>query len=296
MAKKIEGMIPPIVTPFRADGTIDEKLIEKEMRYCLNAGVNGLSVSGSTGEGPTIRDEELRDLIGIAKSCVEDQPIVCGIMRTCTRDAVRAGQAAQDAGADALMITPTAYNVLVPDEEGMFDFYSTISREVDLPIIIYNVIPQNTITPRLFRRLLDETKHVRGVKQSVGGVPALYAMKMAAKDDGQVYAATDDMLATCFSLGAAGAISAALAVFPELTVEMWNCCVNGNYQRTMEIQDLLYEPWQCIAGNQFPIRVKYALHVMGRETGYCRSPIVHLSEEEKRRIEQAFQIFQRNVG
>lgn len=293
MLEHIAGLIPPIVTPFREDGTINETLLEKDMEFCIKSGVQGLSVGGSTGEGPTLRDEELRDLIGLAKKHVsKGQPVVCGIMRTCTRDAVRAGLNAREAGADAIMVTPTAYNVLVPDEEGMFDFYSTLSREVQLPIIIYNVIPQNTIQPRLFRRLLNETQYVRGVKQSVGGVPALYAMRMVAKNDGMVYAATDDMLATCFSLGADGAISAVLAVFPELCVEMWGCVKRGDWTRAYEIQNLLYEPWQCIAGNQFPIRVKYALKFLGRDVGLCRSPIVHLGDEEKRRIEQAFKIFQ----
>lgn len=292
MLDHIIGLIPPVVTPFCPDGTIDETLIAKDMDFCIRAGVQGLSVGGSTGEGPTLRDEELSTLISIAKKHVKKgQPIVCGIMRTCTRDAVRAGLVAKEAGADAIMVTPTAYNVLVPDEDGMFDFYSTISKEVQLPVIIYNVIPQNTVQPRLFRKLLNETEYVRGIKQSVGGVPALYAMKQVMKNDGKLYAATDDMLATCFSLGANGAISAVVSVFPELCAEMWSCAQKGDWARAYEIQDELYDPWQCIAGNQFPIRVKYALKLMGRDCGLCRSPIVHLGEEEKRMIEKAFQMF-----
>lgn len=288
--KEIKGIIPPVITPFKQDGSIDETLAAKEMKYTVSAGVHGISVGGSTGEGPTLRDEELRLLVTIAREQAgQALPVVCGVMRTCTRDAVIAGIAAKEAGADAIMVTPTAYNVLVPDEEGMFDFYRTISEEVQLPIIIYNVIPQNTITPRLFRRLLDETEYVRGIKQSVGSVPALYAMKMACKDDGMIYAATDDMLYTCYDLGADGAISAILAVFPKLCVEMWDTYQRGDAARSKEIQDQLYECWQSIAGNQFPIRLKYALQVLGRNPGLCRSPIVHLEAEEKKRIELAFE-------
>lgn len=289
MGKKYEGIIPPIITPFKADGTIDEKLAAKEMDICIKAGVHGLSIGGSTGEGPTLRDGELKLLITIAKEYVRgEQPVVCGIMRTCTRDAVRAGLAAKEAGADVIMVTPTAYNVLVPNEEGMFDFYSTISKEVGLPIIVYNVIPQNTIYPALFKRLLDETDHVMGVKQSVGGVQALYAMKMMCRDKGRIYAATDDMLYTCYDLGAKGAISAILSVFPEQCVEMWDCFVAGNKERAFEIQNQLYNKWQCLGGNQFPIRLKYALEVMGRRPGLCRSPITYLPDEEKEKIKKAF--------
>jgi len=290
MSKKLFGMIPPILTPFNKDGLINFSLLEKEMDYAISAGVHGLSVGGSTGEGPTLRDEELHELITVAKEHVSpEQPIVCGIMRTCTRDAVKAGITAKKAGADAIMVTPTAYNVLVPDEQGMFEFYSTLSKEVELPIIIYNVIPQNTISPSLFHRLLDETDNVFAIKQSVGGVPALYAMKMECGDKGTLFAATDDMLATCFSLGAKGAISAVVSAFPEYSMQIWNAAQNKDWDTAMAIQDKLYKPWQCIAGNQFPIRMKYALKVMGRDAGFCRSPITHLSANEKREIEKAFE-------
>ncbi len=288
--KEMKGIIPPIITPFKEDGTIDEKLAAREIEYTIGAGVHGISVGGSTGEGPTLRDEELQALISIAREYTDSsQPVVCGVMRTCTRDAVRAGLAAKEAGADAVMVTPTAYNVLVPDEEGMFDFYSTLSREVQLPIIIYNVIPQNTIRPGLFKRLIEETEYVRGIKQSVGSVPALYAMRMACGDKGLVYAATDDMLYTCYDSGADGAISAILAVFPKLCVEMWDSFCAGDRVHAKELQDQMYDCWQSIAGNQFPIRLKYALQVLGRDPGLCRSPIVHLEEDEKRRIEKAFE-------
>lgn len=289
MSKTFEGVIPPIVTPFDEKGNIIEKFAAREMKFCIDRGVNGLSVGGSTGEGPTLRDEDLQTLIGIAKDFIkEDQPIVCGIMRACTRDAVRAGLAAKDAGADMIMVTPTAYNVLVPNEQGMFDFYSTLSKEVALPIVIYNVIPQNTVTPRLFKRLLEETEYVIAIKQSVGGVSALYEMKMTCGDKGIIYAATDDMLYACYEHGARGAISAILAIFPDKCVEMWNLFNQGKKAEALAIQNELYFKWQCLAGNQFPIRIKYALSVMGRDVGFCRSPITYLPDEEKEVIKKAF--------
>ena len=291
MSVKFEGIIPPVVTPFDKDGEIDEAKLRREIKYCLDCGADGISVAGSTGEGPTLRDEELVRMIKIAREYIpqgSDKTVVCGIMRTCTRDAVRAGLAAKEAGADAIMVTPTAYNVLVPNAQGMFDFYSTISREVRLPIIIYNVIPQNTIYPDLFHRLLNETEYVMGIKQSVGGIQALYADVMEVGDQGRVYAATDDMIYSCFDLGAKGAISAILSVFPKESVEMWNCAKNGDLARGLEIQKSLYKKWQCLGGNQFPIRMKYALECLGRDCGYCRSPITYLPEEEKAAIRKAF--------
>lgn len=284
------GIIPPIVTPFDEAGNICEEKLLNEMRLCIEAGADGLSVAGSTGEGPTLNDDELQRLISLARSQAQkERPVVCGIMRTCTRDAVRAGLAAKEAGADAIMVTPTAYNVLVPNEEGNYSFYRTLSEQVQLPIIIYNVIPQNTISPKLFHRLVRETEYVMGIKQSVGGIQALYADIMETGGEGKVYAATDDMLFSCFELGAAGAISAILSVFPKECVEMWRLAQAGEHEKGLAIQNSLYKRWQCLGGTQFPIRMKYALSVMGRDVGCCRSPITHLPDEEKQAIRAAFE-------
>ena len=278
-----------MVTPFNANGTVNLELAAREMKICMDAGADGISVGGSTGEGPTLHDDELQQLVKEAKKLLSaEQPVVCGIMRTCTRDAVSTGLAVKEAGADAIMVTPTAYNVLVPNEEGMYDFFRTLSEEVKLPIIIYNVVPQNTISPQLFKRLVDTTEYVRGIKQSVGGIQALYADIMTVGDKGNVYAATDDMLYSCFELGAAGAISAILSLFPKECCEMWECAKRNDYRRGLEIQHSLYHTWQSLGGNQFPIRLKYALELMGRQPGICRSPITTLPEEEKARIREAF--------
>jgi len=288
MTRKVLGIIPAVVTPFNEDGSINVELLDKELEFLANSGANGLSVGGSTGEGPTLHDDELRLILRNARKFMrDDMPLVCGVLRTCTRDAVQSCLVAKAEGADAVMVTPPAYNVLVPDEDGMFDFYKTISEKVQLPIIIYNVVPQNTIQPSLFSRLLDETEWVYGVKQSVGSISAFYAMIRYCGDKGKIFAATDDMLATCFELGAAGSISAILSVFPKECVEMWNLVQAGKTREALEIQDRLYIPWQSIGGSQFPIRMKYAFQIMGRNLGFCRSPIVHLSEEEKAHIKTA---------
>ena len=135
---------------------------------------------------------------------------------------------------------------------------------------------------------MDTTEYVRGIKQSVGGIQALYADIMTVGDKGNVYAATDDMLYSCFELGAAGAISAILSLFPKECCEMWECAKRNDYRRGLEIQHSLYHTWQSLGGNQFPIRLKYALELMGRQPGICRSPITTLPEEEKARIREAF--------
>ncbi len=281
--KDFIGIITPVITPFDANDTLDEVIFRKEVKYLLGTGIHGISPGGSTGEGAAVSAKELARMVEIIKE--ENHagiPIVAGIIRNSTRDAVEAGLAAKKAGADALMVTPTSYNVLVPGDDGNYEYYSKISRLVGLPIIIYNVVPQNEIKPHLFSRLLD-IDNVIGIKQSVGGIDGFYKMQLACGNKGLVYSATDDMLYSTFDLGACGAIAAILTVFPEYCVEMWDAVQKGNNSRARELQNKIHPVWQQIAGPQFPLRLKQVLRMLGRETGLCRSPIVEapLSEGEK---------------
>lgn len=286
MAKKLYGIIAPLVTPFNQQDQLDLERARQLIAGLLKAGVHGISPGGSTGEGAALTDEELVSLIHLIREQDQQIPIVAGVIRNSTGAAVKTALAAKQAGADALMVTPVSYNVLVPDEQGNYLFYQTISEQVGLPIVIYNVVPQNTISARLFAQLLD-IPNVVGVKQSCGGTMAFYEMRMTAKNKGLVFAATDEMIATLFELGADGAISAILSVWPELCLEMWNKVQSGDSKGALAIQERLYFPWLAIGGSQFPIRIKYTLKLLGKDAGLPRSPICHISESEQQRIESA---------
>ncbi len=183
------------------------------------------------------------------------------------------------AGANALMVTPVFYNVLVPDAAGNESFYRAISDAVDLPIIVYNVVPQNEISSELFSRLL-EIKNVVGIKQSVGGIMACYDMCVVNGEKGMIYCATDEMLHSTFALGADGAISAVLSLFPKLCVKMWELTKAGNHAEALKIQNAIYPIWKIVRGPQFPARIKAALRIMGRECGYSRSPMSQVPQEQ----------------
>jgi 4-hydroxy-tetrahydrodipicolinate synthase len=191
----------------------------------------------------------------------------------------------KQAGADALMITPVSYNWFVPNDEGNYLFYKTISDTVDLPIIIYNVIPQNPIFPGLFKCLL-EIKNVIGIKQSVGGITAFYEMILECGSQSRIYTANDDFLFTAFEYGAVGTISAIPVVFPTECIAMWNAARQGDHATGLAIQKRLFAPWKALGGSQFVLKMKYALKLLGRKPGYARSPLYTINEGEKKIIEE----------
>ena len=281
------GIISPLITPYTADEKLDEYRMHEQIRHLLSCGVHGISPGGSTGEGAAVTDEELERMVEICREEAPDGfPIVAGVIRNSTRAAVAAGLVAKQAGATALMVTPTSYNVLVPDDQGNYDFYKTISDKVQLPIIIYNVVPQNEIKPDLFRRLC-EIEYVTGIKQSVGGIQGFYDMIMANGDVGMVYSATDDMLYSTFDLGACGAIAAILSVFPKECVAIWDAVQAGDSNTAKKIQAELYPKWQVMKGEQFPRRLKEALKQMGMDYGIALSPNLEATEAEKQAIAKA---------
>lgn len=277
--EKFKGIIAPVITPFTKEGMIDEDLFREEVRYLLNTGIDGISPGGSTGEGATLDDNELVRLVQIIKEeNIKHIPVVCGIIRNSTYAAVRAGLAVKNAGADALMVTPTFY-LGGTDDKGNYEYYKKIAESVDLPIIVYNVIADNEIKPNLFQRIL-EIENVIGIKQSVGGIQGFLDMKMSCGDRGLVYSATDDMLYMTFDMGADGAIAAILSVFPNLCVKMWRAIKEGDNKTAKEVHNKLYPIWNVIKGPQFQRRVKAAINLQGRNAGFPRHPLLEATEHE----------------
>ncbi|RGE19259.1 dihydrodipicolinate synthase family protein [Leucobacter sp. wl10] len=279
------GLVAPALTPFTADGDIDYGVYREQVAYLLDHGVHGISPGGSTGEGAVIEDDELGRMVAEAREIAGDRPVVAGVIRSSTKAAVRTAKVARDAGATALMVTPTFYNVLVPDDAGNESFYRAISDEVGLPTIVYNVVPQNEISPQLFTRLLD-IEHIAGVKQSVGGIMAMYDMRLTAPE-AKVYAATDEMLFSCFELGADGAISAVLSLLPAECRRLWDAAQAGDHQAGQALQDKIFPIWKVVRGPQFPARVKAALATLGRDLGESRSPSSPVPEVVRTALESA---------
>jgi 4-hydroxy-tetrahydrodipicolinate synthase len=283
------GIIPPLVTPFKADGSMDEKALRSEARYLLNAGVHGLGFGGSTGEGALLSADELATGIQIlGKENRGEIPLICGIIRNTTRDAINCGLAARDAGADALMVTPTFYHGT--DDQGNISFYREISDSVKLPIIIYNVIDRNPVNPELMLQL-SEIEHVIGIKQSVGGLHGLNLMIASCADRISIFGAQDDLLFCSYLLGVDGAISAILTVFPELCVKQWDAVKSGNISEAREIHFRMLHVWRLVtpAGMSFPGRIKAILDLQGRSGGLPRRPILNPSPEIVEQLRSALE-------
>jgi dihydrodipicolinate synthase/N-acetylneuraminate lyase len=288
MAKKpvFSGIISPIVTPFTKEETLDEKIFRREAKYLLSTGIHGISPGGSTGEGELVRDEELVRMVEIIQEENSRQiPVVAGVIRNSSRDAIRTGLAVKKAGATVLLVMPIHYGGGT-DANGNYEYYDRISDAVGLPIIIYNANSLNVVTTDSFYKMLD-IENVVGIKQFNGGLPAFIDMVLTCGKKGFVLSAHDDMLYTTFDVGGAGALAAILTLFPEITVEMWNAVQTGNSEHAKALQAKLYPIWKLLTGTQFERRMKEALNQLGRPVGIAASPRSAASPAEKESIRKA---------
>ena len=281
----IRGVIPPAVTPFDAHGEIDFALFRDHLRFLLNAGVHGIGVAGSTGEGPSLDPDELASLVSMANDTAAGEvPVIAGIMAESTREAVRLARIAVDTGADALLVTPVRYSGATHEEN--LGYFRAITEAVQVPLIIYNVVPTNLIDVDTAVALVGFDRVV-GIKQV--DAAALGLMVSAFGETGHVYSACDSLLYSTYTAGAIGCIAAIATVCPELCVKQWNAYLAGEHKVATDIQFQLAPVVRSYMNRPFPAKVKYAMKCRGLEVGYARAPLHEPGEQEKKMIADAVQ-------
>ena len=285
---ELTGIIPPMVTPFRDDGSIDEAALRDETRYLIEAaGAHGLAVCGSTGEGHTLSTEETRLITRVvSEESAGRIPIITGIIANSTAAVIERGRAVADLGVAALQVTPVHY-VFRPDDDAMVRYFAEIAEATELPIVIYNVVPWTYLSPQLLTRIIDEVPGVVGVKQSAGDMKLLADLLIMAGDRSRIMTAVDALLYPSFALGAVGSIAAILTAAPTLCVELWDAVQAGDHQRGRELHEKLLPIWNAIFADNLPANTRYCMELQGRFGGVPRRPMPVTSEQQKGPIRRA---------
>ena len=290
MTTILKGIIPALVTPFNADGDIDEAKFRAHVRYILGKKVHGVCLGGSTGEGFTLETDELRRLTAATVEEVGGKvPVVAGIISNSTRDVVAKARALDGLDVTALQVTPTFY-VFDYGEQAMFDYFKRIWEEVGIPLVIYNVIPWNLLSTGLVLRILEEIPGVIGIKQSQGNIKRVAELVVRAPKDKAILAAIDDLLYPCFMMGAQGTLAASPTAAPGPCVALWDAVERGDHELALKIHNVLVPFWNLMGHENLPALVKYCLEVQGDPVGLApRHPMPPASEEQKRIIRPALE-------
>lgn len=264
----LDGIIPPMIVPFHQDGSLDEQSFRKEVRYLTGKPVDGLSVGGSTGEGAVLSDDELIRTVEIALEEIPDSlPFVVGIIKNSTREVLQVVERLKQYRVDAFLVTPVFYHGAT--FEGNREFFARICAVASAPVIIYNVVPTNIISPDEYR-MISETPGLLGIKQV--DPAALAEIHGICGDTTRIWAACDHMLYSCYVAGACGCISALATIAPDLCVEQYRAFRAGNQKRAMEIQRVLGPVVRSYLTRPFPGRVKELIRLQGRTAGFPQHP------------------------
>ena len=270
------GVCTALVTPF-LDGRVNYPMMEQLLRRQMEAGIEAVVVCGTTGESPTLSDEEKLELIYRCKEYAGDRcKIIAGTGSNSTSHALELSVAAQEEGADALLIVSPYYNKATP--EGLTAHYLTISHAVSVPIILYNV-PSRTgvdIPVSVYKRLA-QLPNIAGVKEASPDITKIAKIRQECPQDFHVWSGNDDQTVPVLSLGGQGVISVLSNVAPVKTQAMAKAALDGDFDTAAALQLELLPLIQALFAEVNPIPVKAAMKLIGYDCGPCRLPLTALT-------------------
>ena len=285
----LHGIIPPMTTPFGADGALRLDLVKTQVDWMIGQGVHGLAAGGSTGEGHALDAEEFRDLIAATCAAAKGRvPVIAGIIVDSTRDAIKRGRMVADLPVAALQVTPVHY-LFRPDDAAMLKHFKTVTEETGLPVLIYNVVPWSYLSPQLLVKILSEVPGVIGVKQSAGDLKLLADLLITAPPQSRIFSAVDALMYPSFALGAHGAIAAILSAAPRACVELWDAVQAGDHGKALRLHRRLLPLWNALVADNLPACTKFAQAVQGCEAGQPRQPMPAATQEQQAAIRRALQ-------
>ena len=283
----LRGCGTAIVTPFKGDGSIDEKALRSFVAWQVESKIDFLVPCGTTGETPTLtRDEWLR-VIEITIEVVAGRvPIVAGATSNCTAEAVeRAKIVAAIPGVDAILTASPYYNK--PTQEGQYQHFKAIAEAVDKPLVLYNV-PGRTaanIEPATLARLA-KIPNIKAVKEASGNLSQIADVCNALPDDFLVFSGDDAVTLPVISLGGVGIISVASNEIPKEMAEMTRAALAGDWTTARKIHRKFLPLMQANFLESNPMPVKCVLAMMGRMEENYRLPMLPVKPETKTKLEK----------
>lgn len=267
-------ILTAMVTPFHDDGSLDLPGATTLAQHLVDHGSDGLVLAGTTGEAPTLTDDEKVELWRAVRSAV-DVPLVAGTGSFDTRHTCELSERAAATGVDGLLVVTPYYNR--PSQAGLDAHFRTVAAATDLPIVLYDIpgrAGRKVETPLLLA-LANEVPTIVGVKDAAGNPGETARLVAGAPEDFAVWSGDDPMTLPLLAVGAVGVIGTATHWCGEVMAELVAAFEKGDHQRAQELNASLFESYAYESREvaQFAVAVKVALRVLGLPAGPCRLPI-----------------------
>ncbi len=272
------GVCTALITPFLSDN-VNYPLLERLLHRQTEAGVPACVLSGTTGESATLSDvEKLAVFRRARETAPEGMLLIAGTGSNCTAHAVALSKAAEDCGADALLVVSPYYNKTTP--QGLLDHYAAIAQAVHIPVIAYNVPGRTGVdVPVEVYRQLSQLPNMAGVKEASSDIRKIARIRKVCPEYFSVWCGNDDLAVPALALGAKGVISVVSNVEPEMTNAMVNAALDGDFDTACALQLELLPLIDALFKEVNPIPVKAAMSLIGFDCGTCRLPLSTPSKE-----------------
>jgi 4-hydroxy-tetrahydrodipicolinate synthase len=280
-------VITAMATPFREDGAVDYDRAAELARRLVDSGSTGIVVAGTTGESPTLSDEEKLQLLRVVKEAVGGRAaVLAGTGTYDTAHSVHLSREAQRLGADGLLVVVPYYNR--PTQEGLYRHFKTVAESTDLPVLMYN-IPTRTGTNMLPETVarLSEVRNVAGIKEASGSLDQVSEIRRRTPEHFLIYSGDDSLTLPYLSVGAFGIVSVASHLVGREIAGMIAHFQAGRVEEARRIHLRLFPLFRALFVAPNPVPLKAALEMAGFPVGKPRLPLVEATPKEREQIAAA---------
>jgi 4-hydroxy-tetrahydrodipicolinate synthase len=274
-------VLTAMVTPFRADGSVDVPKFKELAAHLVDNGSDGVVVAGTTGESPTLTDDEKVELFAAARDAVGDRAtVVAGTGTYDTAHSVRLTKRAHEAGVDGILVVTPYYNK--PPQRAIVRHFQEIAAATDKPVVVYNIPSRVVINiePATIEELA-KIPNVRAVKQAYDDLDEARVIPGLGLD---LYAGDDNLIFPFLGLGAIGGICVHTHVWGRQTKEMVRLYRSGDVDGARALNEEMAPAFDLLRITTNPIPIKAAMNLLGHELGGYRLPMVDPTDDELEQV------------
>jgi 4-hydroxy-tetrahydrodipicolinate synthase len=278
------GAFTALVTPFK-NGEVDVEALESLVEFQIEGGIDGLVPCGTTGESPTLSEEEDRLVIEtVVRVTAGRVPVVAGTGSNNTASAIKYTKMAEEVGADGSLQVAPYYNK--PTQEGLFRHYTAIAENTSLPLVLYNIPGRTnvTIAPETIAQLA-EIPNIVGVKESTLSMNMVSDIRRLCGEEFDILSGDDPMTLPLLALGGTGVVSVASNIAPGAVSDMVAAMNSGDIARGREFHYRLLPLIRALSVETNPIPIKAAASLLGLCSDELRLPLVPMSGENLRNLQ-----------
>ena len=292
---EIGRLLTAMVTPFDEQGQVDYEQAKRLANALLDSGSDGLIVSGTTGESPTLTTEEKLRLFAEVKDAIGDRgTVIAGTGNYNTAESIELSQEAERAGADGLLLVVPYYNK--PPQEGLYQHFKAIAQSVHLPCIVYNVTSRTSLNMTHDTTIrLSHIDNIVGVKEAGSDMDQIARIIDGARDDFLVWSGNDNETFYIMSMGGYGVVSVASHLVGNQIKQMMGLLLEGDVEKAAAEHRRLHALFKVLFVVSNPIPVKYSLNKVGFNVGNPRLPLVPADDKSAAQIDEVLKHYEVDI-